>query len=85
MPSQPPEPEPAKSLATHGSDRELRADARRNRERVRIRIETTLKEKLMNRLLAATPDFDAILDDVLHKRNNPHDAAEALLSRATFE
>jgi LAO/AO transport system kinase len=58
---------------------------RRNRERVRIRIETMLKEKFMDRLLAATPDFDAILDDVLHKRNNPHDAAEALLARTTFE
>jgi AcrR family transcriptional regulator len=34
MPSQPPEPEPAKSPAAHGGDRELRADARRNRERV---------------------------------------------------
>jgi len=58
---------------------------RRNRERVRIRIETMLKEKFISRLLAATPDFDAILDDVLHKRNNPHDAAEALLARASFE
>jgi hypothetical protein len=44
-----------------------------------------LKEKFMDRLLAATPDFDAILDDVLHKHNNPHDAAEALLARATFK
>ncbi|HEX7681824.1 MAG TPA: methylmalonyl Co-A mutase-associated GTPase MeaB [Thermoanaerobaculia bacterium] len=57
---------------------------RRNRERVRIRIETMLKEKFISRLLAATPDFNAILDDVLHKRNNPHDAAEALLARASF-
>jgi AcrR family transcriptional regulator len=32
--SQPPEPAPAKSPAARGSDRELRADARRNRERV---------------------------------------------------
>jgi LAO/AO transport system ATPase len=58
---------------------------RRSRERARIRIETMLKEKFMNRLLAATPNFDAVLDDVLHKRNNPHDAAEALLGRARFE
>ena len=58
---------------------------RRNRERVRIRIETLLKERFMDRLLAATPNFDAILDDVLQKRNNPHDAAEALLARLTFE
>jgi len=34
MSSQPREPEPAKSPIAHGSDREPRADARRNRERV---------------------------------------------------
>ncbi len=34
MSSQPPEPAPAKFPAAHGSDRELRADARRNREQV---------------------------------------------------
>jgi AcrR family transcriptional regulator len=34
MSSQPPKPEPAKPSAAHGSDREPRADARRNRERV---------------------------------------------------
>jgi AcrR family transcriptional regulator len=34
MSSQPPEPAPAEPQATHGSDREPRADARRNRERV---------------------------------------------------
>ncbi len=34
MSSQPPKPAPAKSPQAHGSDRELRADARRNRERV---------------------------------------------------
>lgn len=34
MSSQPPERAPAKSPAAHESDRELRADARRNRERV---------------------------------------------------
>jgi AcrR family transcriptional regulator len=34
MSSQPPEPAPAKSPAVRESDRELRADARRNRERV---------------------------------------------------
>ena len=58
---------------------------RRNRERVRIRIETMLKEKFMNRLMSATPNFDAILDDVLHKRNNPHDAAEDVLRRVTIQ
>jgi AcrR family transcriptional regulator len=34
MSSQPPDPSAAQSRAEHGSDRELRADARRNRERV---------------------------------------------------
>lgn len=34
MSSQPPQPAPANPAAAHGSDRELRADARRNRERV---------------------------------------------------
>jgi LAO/AO transport system kinase len=58
---------------------------RRNRERVRIRIETLLKERFMNRLMAATPNFDAILEDVLRKRNNPHDAAEDLLRRVTIQ
>jgi LAO/AO transport system kinase len=58
---------------------------RRNRERVRIRIETMLKEKFMNRLMSATPNFDEILDDVLHKRNNPHDAAEDVLRRVTIQ
>jgi LAO/AO transport system kinase len=58
---------------------------RRNRERVRIRIETLLKEKFMDRLLASTPNFDEILDDVLRKRNNPHDAAEDVLRRVTIQ
>ena len=58
---------------------------RRNRERVRIRIETMLKEKFMNRLMMATPNFDEILDDVLRKRNNPHDAAEDVLRRVTIQ
>ena len=58
---------------------------RRNRERVRIRIETMLKEKFMDRLLASTPNFEQILDDVLRKRNNPHDAAEDVLRRVTIQ
>jgi LAO/AO transport system kinase len=58
---------------------------RRNRERVRIRIETLLKEKFMDRLLAATPNFDQILDEVLRKHNNPHDAAEDVLRRVTIQ
>src|SRR5438270_2842324 len=57
---------------------------RRNRERVRIRIETMLKERFMERLLATTQNYDALLDDVVQKRNNPHDAAMGLLSRVRF-
>ena len=53
---------------------------RRNRDRVRIRIETQLKERFMQHARAATANWDQLLDDVLHKRNNPHDAAEAVLS-----
>ena len=49
---------------------------RRNRERVRIRIETLLKEKFMGRL----PDYEKILDDVVGKRNDPHHAAENILN-----
>src|ERR1051326_8496108 len=52
---------------------------RRNRERVRIRIETLLKEKFMGRLLDVTDNYEQILDDVLRKKNNPHDAAESML------
>jgi LAO/AO transport system kinase len=61
--------------------------ARRNRERVRIRIETQLKEKFMDRLIGGTiprAEYEALLDDVLHKRNNPHDASEAMLRRVKF-
>jgi LAO/AO transport system kinase len=57
---------------------------RRNRERVRIRIETLLKEKFMGRLLSVTENYEQILDDVLRKRNNPHDAAESVLARVSF-
>ena len=59
---------------------------RRNRERVRIRIETLLKEKFMVRLLAGERGaaFEQLLEDVLHKRNNPHDAAEGMLARVPF-
>ena len=54
---------------------------RRNRERVRIRIETQLKENFMRRMMDATTNYDSILDDVLRKKNNPHDAAESMLGR----
>lgn len=60
---------------------------RRSRERVRIRIETRLKQRFMDRLIGGTmsrADYDALLEDVLRKRNNPHDAAEAMLGRVTF-
>jgi len=54
---------------------------RRNRERVRIRIETQVKENFMRRLMDETTNYDSILDDVLRKKNNPHDAAESMLGR----
>lgn len=60
---------------------------RRNRERVRIRIETQLKETFMNRLVGEAitkEDYEALLDDVLRKRNNPHDAAASVISRVDF-
>jgi LAO/AO transport system kinase len=60
---------------------------RRNRERVRIRIETQLKERFMDRLIGTTlsrEQYDLMLEDVLRKRNNPYDAAEELLGRIKF-
>jgi LAO/AO transport system kinase len=60
---------------------------RRNRDRVRIRIETQLKERFMELLIGGTiarADYEALLEDVLRKRNNPHDAAESLLARVRF-
>jgi GTPase len=59
---------------------------RRNRERVRIRIETLLKEKFMDRLLTGERGarYEQILEDVLRKRNNPHDAAESVLKSVKF-
>lgn len=57
---------------------------RRNRERVRIRMENHLKEKFLGRLIGGTipvEEWDALLDDVLQKRNNPHDATEKILER----
>jgi len=61
---------------------------RRNRERVRIRIETQLKEKFMERLIGGAmtrEEYEQLLDDVLHKKNNPHDAAEGVLGRVQFQ
>ncbi|HUP61900.1 MAG TPA: methylmalonyl Co-A mutase-associated GTPase MeaB [Thermoanaerobaculia bacterium] len=60
---------------------------RRNRDRVRIRIETQLKERFMERLIGGTiprEAYEELLEDVLRKRNNPHDAAESVLDRVTF-
>ncbi|HEY5610168.1 MAG TPA: methylmalonyl Co-A mutase-associated GTPase MeaB [Thermoanaerobaculia bacterium] len=60
---------------------------RRNRDRVRIRIETQLKEKFMDRLVRTTitPEaYQQLVDDVLNKKENPHDAAEAVLEKVKF-
>jgi LAO/AO transport system kinase len=60
---------------------------RRSRERVRIRIETQLKERFMDRLIGGTitrGDYEQLLEDVVHKKNNPHDAAESVLGRVRF-
>ncbi|MGZ7032836.1 MAG: methylmalonyl Co-A mutase-associated GTPase MeaB [Thermoanaerobaculia bacterium] len=60
---------------------------RRNRERVRIRVETHLKEKFMDRLIGGSmtlADYEQLLEDVLRKRNNPNDAAEGMLNRVNF-
>lgn len=60
---------------------------RRNKERVRIRIETQLKELFMQRLIGGTlsrDEYEQMLEDVLEKKNNPHDAAEAILGRVKF-
>ncbi|HEX6100873.1 MAG TPA: methylmalonyl Co-A mutase-associated GTPase MeaB [Thermoanaerobaculia bacterium] len=60
---------------------------RRNRDRVRIRIETQLKEGFMERLIGGTigrEEYESLLEDVLRKRNNPHDAAEGVLGRVSF-
>jgi LAO/AO transport system kinase len=60
---------------------------RRNRDRVRIRIETQLKERFMEQLIGGTiprDEYEEMLEDVLRKRNNPYDAAEGVLSRVTF-
>jgi LAO/AO transport system kinase len=60
---------------------------RRNRERVRIRVETFLKESLLARLVDETlgrERYDAILQDVLEKRVNPQGAALAMLDKVEF-
>ena len=60
---------------------------RRNRERVRIRIETMLKEKFMSRVIGETVSATAyaqLLEDVVRKSNSPHGAATEILSRVGF-
>lgn len=60
---------------------------RRNRERVRIRVETHLKEQFMDRLIGGTvpeENYQALLDEVLRKRQNPRDAAALVLDRVKF-
>jgi LAO/AO transport system kinase len=60
---------------------------RRKRERVRIRVETLLKERFMERLIGETVTpaaWDELLDAVHHKGSNPQDAAESLLGRIRF-
>jgi len=60
---------------------------RRNKERVRIRIETQLKEGFMQRLIGRTlsrEEYEQLLEDVLEKKNNPHDAAGAILGKVKF-
>ena len=60
---------------------------RRNRERVRIRVETQLKEKFMERLVGGSftkENYQQLLEDVHRKTTNPHDAAESMLARVKF-
>ena len=60
---------------------------RRNRERVRIRIETQLKEQFMDRLIGGTVSreaYEKLLEEVVQKRNNPHDAADGILAKVSF-
>jgi AcrR family transcriptional regulator len=57
MSSQPPDPAPAQPSAARGSDRELRADARRNRERV---LETAQQ-------LFATEGLGVSLDEIARR------------------
>jgi LAO/AO transport system kinase len=57
---------------------------RRSRERVRIRVETHVKERFMERLLGgkiSAEEYDRILDDVLDKKSNPHGAAATMLGK----
>jgi LAO/AO transport system kinase len=60
---------------------------RRNRDRVRIRIETQMKERFMEQLIGGTiarDEYEQLLEDVLRKRSNPYEAAEGVLARVKF-
>ncbi|HEU5161532.1 MAG TPA: methylmalonyl Co-A mutase-associated GTPase MeaB [Thermoanaerobaculia bacterium] len=59
---------------------------RRNRERARIRVETHLKDRFMERLVggAGRAAYEKTLEDVHGKRQNPREAAEELLGRVKF-
>ncbi|HUP66276.1 MAG TPA: methylmalonyl Co-A mutase-associated GTPase MeaB [Thermoanaerobaculia bacterium] len=61
---------------------------RRNRERVRIRVETQLKERFMERLIGegvTRAEYEQLIDRVHRKDQNPREAAEGLLGRAQFQ
>ena len=60
---------------------------RRNRERVRIRVETHLKEKFLDRVVGSTisrDGYNQLLDDVLEKKSSPHTAADSILGKVRF-
>ena len=59
---------------------------RRNRERARIRVETHLKDRFMERLVASVGPkaWDETLEAVHGKRQNPREAAEGMLRGVRF-
>ena len=60
--------------------------AKRNRERARIRVETHLKDRFMERLVASVGPkaWDETLEAVHGKRQNPREAAEGMLRGVRF-
>ncbi|MEO6258765.1 MAG: methylmalonyl Co-A mutase-associated GTPase MeaB [Thermoanaerobaculia bacterium] len=77
------------AMATHLTYLQTSGElTRRNRERVRIRIETMIKERFFGRLIGgavSNDEYQALLDEVLDKRDNPHEAAERMLARVRFQ
>ncbi len=60
---------------------------RRNRERARIRVETHLKDRFMERLVGGAEGrraYESLLEGVHGKRQNPREAAEEMLGRVKF-